>query len=278
MLVVNHREDWDFALKRLVKNKANFSVTSRGSKQEIIIDGEVHCAYSSRGIIVSHANRKMVRPFVGAVQKGVNRYIERHGGMPALVQPPDHTRYFNTELFEKMRLARQPFWHVDIDRCYWTIMFHFGIISKKFFDKYRHFDDFKMLANSSIAMAARERFTDVYEHGQKVPEKRSVVEMPAHKRVFENVRNTAANSIASVYQMWPEDTIAHHTDCIYTTAKVRKACCDMLMDMGYSVKMSVCRFPTREQIANYVADSKVNMAAHRMHNIILRGADTLVIG
>ncbi|MSQ80042.1 MAG: hypothetical protein EXR21_10315 [Flavobacteriaceae bacterium] len=263
-------KEWNEWIAKLKKNGHRFIIKSRGGRKEILDkDGRLIAVLRTGN--VGEKDRfwgKDDVACIAAVQKAISR-LGKTADDNRTAGRPEISRIIPVD-----GLLPKGFWKVDIKRCYWTTLKNLGGISKKFYGKWAEKEDGKLVTNMAMAMATRNRKTEVYVNGKLM----EIIEdqMEGEKKVYENIRNIAANAIYSVYQMWPENTLSMHTDCIYIdNHKTTEAAAEMLNQMGYETRIYACRPATRDERTTYMGEKHVPI--HRTGHIIKCGRDTCVM-
>lgn len=201
--------------------------------------------------------RKFAKTFFAQIKRSYDNYIIKND----FQIPKVEKKYKLISGFNKSKWKDIPindyFVIIDIEHCYWQILFNNKIITKKFYEEHLH-PDFKLLRNLTIGYMAQPKKIKItnLENKKNITFDNNLEEfmtgsniincdISLYKQIFENVRNTSANVMGFIAnEILDGNFIKYVTDGITFYSKdpnVRRKINDWITENKLTSTVKYCR-------------------------------------
>lgn len=232
----------------------SFMVEEKRKMKSVYLNGKCVLLSESNTPKLDLPDQK-VRSFFGQVTRSFNTFLKNNDGYVEPVINEYSGSFFNSDVWDAMQVADE-FYIIDINRCYWTIAWQLGYISKRMFlAAYNNPNPvYKDMCNRALACVKSETREVYYKEGVKKLTK--VYEKSRQKIMYDNIRYTAFNLLGRLRDLvGTERTLGYTIDGIKVFKEDVQGVCDYFDGHNFNYTIELCKKADDGHFYNTVTDT-----------------------
>ncbi len=232
----------------------SFMVEEKRSMKTVYINNECVLRTESNTPKLNLPDQK-VRSFFGQVTRSFNSFLKKNEGYVEPVLNEYSGTFFNSDVWDSMQVSDE-FYIVDINRCYWTIAWQLGYISKRMFLSAVNNTNpvYKDMCNRALACVKSVTRQIYYKQGVKKLTK--VYDKSRQQIMYDNIRFTAFNLLGKLRDLVGEErTLGYTIDGIKVFKEDIQGVCDYFDGHNFNYTIELCKKADDGHFYNTVTDA-----------------------
>lgn len=202
-------------------NNNPFTEHIRGSRKTLIVFGRevVSTVAGGNSLDLGNLSEKQFASFLGTFKKSLYNQFKKNSELINLeVDYSGSSRSKNKLKFNELPI-NSIYFNIDISSAYWQMAFRLGYISKKYYEKYLHLDDYKSIKRLCFSFLSRTNYRQycVNDNVYSISCNNDI-----EKKVYSNIRKELYKLISGAVNLCGLEFIDYNIDAISVPAEKRR--------------------------------------------------------
>jgi hypothetical protein len=226
-------------------NNNSFTEHIRGSRKTLIVFGRevVSTVAGGNSLNLGNLSEKQFASFLGTFKKSLYNQFKKNPDLINLnVDYNGSSRSKNKRKFNELPI-NSIYFNLDISSAYWQMAYRLGYISKKYYEKYLHQDDYKSIKRLCFSFLSRTNYRQYFieDNVYSISCNNDV-----EKKVYSNIRKELYKLISGAVNICGSEFIDYNIDAISVTSEKRREIVNYFAEQKIHIKI----FPVEKVSTN----------------------------